>query len=235
LVAALVPIPACTDPSAEADAGIEGELEGPEYAPVAGKCDLDALEIVDPYVDCVESFSPAPEVSFGHDAMPEIVLGAPQGGGLERGGTHVASLGCGGSITLAFGEPWPTDGPGPDLVVFENAFHSGDITFVEPALVLLSEDGVRWHGLPCDPEGEDQDPPKGCAGLEPVLAAEGEEAIDPMEAGGDRIDLADLGLHSVRYVRIVDRTEEYYDSTTWCAGPGGGFDLDAVAGLGGSP
>lgn len=207
---------ACADPSHD-----DGQ------APVEGTCD-EGEGRRDPFADCVESFEPAEGVSFGHDAMPGIVLGPPIGGGIDVGGTDVASLGCGGSITLAFDEPWPVDGPGVDFIVFENAFVSGSITFVEPARVLVSADGIEWHAFPCEPDGGGT-APSGCAGLEPVLAMPGDDATLPEQAGGDAFDLADVGVDEARYVRIEDRTEEHHGSDTWCLGAAGGFDLDAVA------
>lgn len=222
MFAATVGAAACADPS-------EGH-DDDAHAPVEGACE-DANDAPDdPWGDCVDAFEPAEGVSFGHDAMPEIVLGPPQGGGETKGSTHTASLGCGGSITLGFSAPWPVDGPGPDLVVFENAFRSGEITFVEPAQVLVSEDGEDWHAFPCEPDGGEE-PPPGCAGLRPVLETEPGAAIDPATIGGDAFDLADVGLAEARYVRIVDRTAEHYGTDTWCLGAGGGFDLDAVAAL----
>lgn len=213
---------ACAEPSASDDL----DDGGPGHEPVQGLCD-DADAPEDPYADCIDAFEPAPGVSFGHDAMPEIVLGPPQGAGLDMGGTHVASLGCGGSITLHFAAPWPTDQPGPDFIVFENAFRSGASTFIEPAAVLVSEDGERWHEFDCEPEGPE--PPRGCAGLGPVLASGPAASLDPAAAGGDAFDLADVGLSEARWIRIIDRTAEYYGSQTWCLGAAGGFDLDAVA------
>ena len=222
---------ACGDPADSPDDADDG------HAPVEGACEgieEPEGEAGDPWVDCVDVFEPAEGVSFGHDAMPEIVLGPSQGGGELMGGTHTASLGCGGSITLGFLAPWPVDGPGPDLVVLENAFRSGSTTFVEPAQVLVSEDGEDWHAFPCEPDGGSEPPPT-CAGLHPVLAAEPGEELDPADAGGDAFDLADVGLAEARYVRIVDRTSEHYGSQTWCMGAGGGFDLDAVAALEAAP
>jgi hypothetical protein len=209
---------ACSEPSDGLDDG---------GAPVEGACEeVGAPE--DPWADCVDAFEPAEGVSFGHAMIPEIVLGPPVGGGELVGGTDVASLGCGGSITLGFAEPWPMDGPGPDLVVFENAFRSGQTTFVEPAQVLVSDDGEDWRAFPCEPDGGPE-PPPGCAGLHPVLATEPGAEIDPATAGGDVFDLADVGLAEARWVRLIDRTAEHYGSDTWCLGAAGGFDLDAVA------
>lgn len=220
----LVLATACGEPSGGLDDGhaaVEDACEGMAV-------DEDADDAEDPWADCVEAFEPAEGVSYGHDMLPEIVLGPPVGGGELVGGTDVVSLGCGGSITLGFREPWPVDGPGPDLVVFENAFRAGEITFVEPGQVLVSDDGEDWHAFECAP-AEGAEPPPGCAGLRSVLAAEPGEEIDPAAAGGDAFDLADVGLAEARWVRIVDRTAEHYGSQTWCLGAGGGFDLDAVA------
>ena len=198
-------------------------VEGPHGRAATNTCapsDGDS----DPFADCLDELSAAGDVTFGHDALPAIVLGPPMGSGEHSGSTHVASLGCGGSITLAFDGPAIVDGPGPDLVVFENAFVAGDQQFIEPGEVLVSEDGVDWYAFECDPKAAE-----GCAGVEPVLAADPVAAIDPARAGGDAFDLQDLGLDAIRWVRIVDRTREHYGAETWCAGAAGGFDLDAVA------
>jgi len=215
---------ACSEPSGELDDG---------QAPVESACEDDGDDDdgdMDSWADCVDAFEPAEGVSFGHDMMPEIVLGPPVGGGEQTGGTDVVSLGCGGSITLGFLEPWPVDGPGADLVVFENAFRAGETMFVEPAQVLVSANGEDWHAFPCEPNGSDE-PPPGCAGLRSVLAVEPGQELDPAAAGGDAFDLADVGLSEARWVRLIDRTAEHYGSQTWCLGAGGGFDLDAVAAL----
>jgi hypothetical protein len=120
-----------------------------------------------------------------------------------------------------------------DFVVFENAFTVGDETFAEPARVLVSDDGVDWYGQPCEPTGTGEwPPPRGCAGVEPVTATDAASAIDPDASGGDAFYLADLGLARAKYVRLVDVTREHYGDERWCAGAGGGFDLDAVAGYG---
>lgn len=219
VVATLAMATACVDAS---DDGLDDGS-----APIDGECE-DLGAPADPWADCVVEFAPADDVSFGHDALPAIVLGAPEGGGEGMGGTHVASLGCGGSITLGFLPPWPTDGPGPDLVVFENAFVAGAITFIEPAAVLVSDDGVEWQTFGCAPTGGTE-APEGCAGLEPVLAPDLGATVDPAAAGGDAFDLADVGLAEARFVRLIDRTAEHYGSQTWCLGAAGGFDLDAVA------
>jgi hypothetical protein len=63
------------------------------------------------------------------------------GPALENG---VISLGDGGSITLGFPVP-AVDGPGPDLVVFENGFSDG---FLELATVEVSSNGIDFIQFP---------------------------------------------------------------------------------------
>ena len=225
LVGAGLALASCADPSTDDRPDAAPDL----VDPVEGVCDATDPDSSDPFADCVEAFEPAAEVSFGHDALPSIVLGSPRGAGEGMGGIDVVSLGCGGSITLHFSAPWPTDRPGPDLAIFENAFLTGDSAFVEPAQVLVSDDGIDWYAFPCDPP----DVLDGCAGLRPVLPIEPDD--DPAAAGGDVFDLEDVGLAEARWVRLVDRTAEHYGSETWCLGASGGFDLDAVAALEAAP
>jgi hypothetical protein len=179
----------------------------------------------DPFADEVVAFTPAPGASFGHDKLPEVVLGPP-------GGTFdVATLGCEGEIVLRFDEPGIVDGPGVDLIVFENSF---SLDFPEPGEVAVSEDGEQWFTFPCAPASLE-----GCAGITPTEAYpdSGLDPTDPEQAGGDGFDLAALpgAPAQVWYVRIRDRSREYWDtqpSGSYCD-PGqqgaGGFDLDAVA------
>lgn len=182
-------------------------------------------EVSDPFVDGVVEFEPAAPTSFGHDALPDVVLGPP-------GGTYdVASLGCGGVIVVEFDAPGVVDGPGVDLLVFENAFSTD---FPEPAEVAVSDDGITWAVFPCDPVTLD-----GCAGLTPTLALPGSglDPTDPAVAGGDGFDLGALAEApaQVSFVRIRDRSAEHWDALgglSYCD-PGnqgaGGFDLDALA------
>lgn len=167
----------------------------------------------DPYADAVTRFTPGEGAGFGQDRMPGVVLGPPSGGGDTAGSTDVVSLGRAGVIELEFTDFLAIDGPGVDLLVFENGFRG----FLEKGEVAVSEDGVEWRDFVCD---------GGCAGLHPVYAnpANGISATDPAVAGGDGFDLADVGLTRVRFVRVSDTgTNAFY------AAPGGGFDLDAVA------
>ncbi len=185
----------------------------------------------DPFASSVEDFEPSDSGGFGSEDYPDVVLGPPVGGGESRGSTDVLSLGCGGSIVLGFGPDGIEDRPGPDFIVFENAFapSSGGPVFVEPGEVSVSGDGETWTTFECVVEGDGA--PRGCAGVTPVLSSpdSGIDPADPEYAGGDAFDLASVGVARARFVRIVDRTEEFYGTTMWCSPPTGGFDLDAVS------
>jgi hypothetical protein len=195
----------------------------------------------DRFVTGVVSFSPTECTGFGASSMPGIVEGPPVGGGTSHGSTDVVSLGSGGSIVVSFAPNAIVDGPGPDFIVFENPFWIGgnsDDVYAEPGEVSVSDDGVTWATFPCtptiDPEspiGTGTAPPYGqCGGWQVVYSAPGNgiSPFDPATAGGAAFDLADVGLASARYVRIVDQTHEACPE----AGPRpdtNGFDLDAVA------
>jgi len=176
------------------------------------------------FATTVESFVPGTGPNFGQSKLPDIVLGPPKGGGETGGSLDVASLGNGGQITLGFAPSAIVDGPGPDFIVFENAFYvNGDPehTFAELATVEVSEDGVTFEAFPCTASAP---PFGGCAGFHPVYANPDTNAIDPTDpavAGGDAFDLAEVGLGKARYVRITDRVD--------LVGLNGIFDLDAVA------
>lgn len=198
----------------------------------AGACDFgdaptraDGRVVGGPFVTRVVSFTPGPGASFGHQSLPDAVLGPPQGLGDGRGGTDVVSLGVGGSIVLGF-DVAITDGPGDDLTVFENPFviaGRDQAVWTELAEVSVSDDGVRWVSFACDPRGSA--PHTGCAGWNPVYSSgeSGYCALDPRVSGGDRFDLATIGVRRARFVRIRDL------ATMGAMPPASGFDLDAVA------
>lgn len=203
------------------DPAAPGPEPDPTQPAVAFTCQPGAAP-GDPFIDCIESFTPQ-SATFGQDHMPDVVLGPPVPGPPGMGSLDVLSLGCGGEVTLFFDDPGIADGPGPDFIVFENPLATGDTAFVEPARVLASADGVDWYAFPCDPAGA----AVGCAGVTPVTP--GADPTDWMRAGGDAFDLADVGLASARYVRLIDVGEAHYGHRLWCGSGSGGFDLDAIA------
>jgi hypothetical protein len=207
-----------------------------------------ALARAEPFADRVVAHVIGTGGGAGESELPAIVLGPPRGGGAFQGSTDTVSLGLGGTITLAFDDNVIVDQPGPDLLVFENAFLPTGLAtlppFAEPAVVEVSGDGIDWHALPCALT----EPPyyPGCAGVYPVFANAGDPGapsplvpsttpiadlvgvpVDdfaaPAGAGGDAIDLAAAGLFAARFVRL----------TASSAIPGlmglSGFDLDALA------
>ena len=202
----------------------------------------------DPFADAVISVNYGSYAGFGQDQLPGIVLGPPEGAGTGAGSTDVLSLGDGGDITLMFTDNEVVNGPGPDLIVFENAMYvNGDpeSVFCEVAYVEVSQDGVQFIRFPNDynPDGTPPLNPAnwtGFAGVYPVLSnsSNGIDPTDPSVAGGDPFDLDDVGLDWVKYIRIIDTNEppnagfdddgdEIYDAGVITAQKSG-FDLDAV-------
>jgi hypothetical protein len=180
-----------------------------------------------PYAESVESFEPGDAAGYNEAKLPNIVLGPPQGKGNSAGSLDVLSLGVYGEIVLGFGDQVIVDGPGADLIVFENPFWpSGDrsLVFAELGEVAVSEDGETWHTFPCDPSGEVDARFPGCAGFTPTLEYDAATLIplDPERTGGDAFDLADLSVERARFVKIRDL------ATLEGAAPSAGFDLDAV-------
>jgi hypothetical protein len=173
----------------------------------------------------VVEFSPGEGAGFGQARMPGVVLGGPEGAGDMRGSTHVVSLGRGGRICLAMTAPI-VDGPGPDLIVFENPFLAAGTptTFIELGEVSVSEDGQRFVSFACDRAA----PHRGCAGVSPVYASSMTPELtvtDPRYAGGDAFDLRDVGLSRATIVCVRDL------ETQPLAAPSTGFDLDAIVAI----
>lgn len=178
-----------------------------------------------PFASEVIDFSPGSGAGFGVQSLPGVVLGAPKGKGTNAGSLDVLSLGVGGEITLGFGDRVIVDGPGVDLIVFENPFWPmGDPTqvFAELGVVEVSEDGETWHTFGCDVDVAAAFMWPGCAGWSPTLSFDASEGELTHElAGGDAFDLADVGLERARFVRVRDLA-------TAGQAPSAGFDLDAV-------
>lgn len=226
------------------DSGTETP-EDPTCLPLCEKGSQDA------FVDCVVEFKPAPETAhysetfektdpktgetvvetrdyygWNHDKMPDVVLGPP------KGSFDTVSLGCEGSLTVGFVDPPLTDGPGADLIVFENPFAP---SFPEPLKVEVSDDACTWHEFPCNPVTL-----QGCGGISVVkaLPKSGIDPTDPKVAGGDAFDLADIGVARARFVRVTSVSREYWlakeQTEKWCdpspmTTGKGGSDVDAFA------
>lgn len=159
------------------------------------------------------------------------VLGSPRGQGTSQGSSHVLSLGNGGSIVLEMTDNLIVDGSGADFIVYENPFYVGDDPndrFIEAGVVSVSQDGITFLRFESriDSSRALGDPARyqHIAGVEPVLPGDGPDCI-----GGDRFDLAEVGLPSARFVRIedpgvtIDDPGNQAPCTNNC-----GFDLDAL-------
>ena len=157
-------------------------------------------------------------------------------------------------VVLSWGGRRVTNGPGADLVVFENAFlvGGGPEAFMDPAIVYLSRDGEEWVAFPHDYAAVDEGTYSalpgdwsGFAGIAPVLLNDDTNPADPFDAaaaGGDQFDLAllpDEGeaaaikAEGFRFLKIVAApaesnpdTGEPYASDAISNGP----DIDGVYG-----
>ncbi|GAB4198487.1 MAG: LIC_13355 family lipoprotein [Sandaracinaceae bacterium] len=148
-----------------------------------------------------------------------------RGGGASQGSLDVYSLDYAERtyLVLGFHGGVITDGPGADLVVFENPFRyaAGTGNFMDPVIVSVSRDSETWVDLPhdyvaADPTRYSIDPDDwvGFAGVTPVLLHAEDHAVDPFDrvaAGGDHFDLGDLDdsgeagairREGARYVRL---------------------------------
>lgn len=185
--------------------------------------------------DAVESFTLGTGygTGYGTEYFPANVLGLPDTSARPTVPSidpkQVLGLGLGGDIVLRFDAAPILDGPGADFVVYENAFRytigGKERVYAEPAEVAVSRDGVEWRTFLFDSLSL-----SGCAGVTPT---DGRYSPSDSLSGGDRFDLALLGVDSVRYVRLhditwmvrADATHPFYDYTL------NGFDLDAVVNI----
>jgi len=133
---------------------------------------------------------------------PSLAVNGVRGGGEGAGSLDVYSIEYGGHLVLSWGGQVVRNGPGSDLVVFENPFRFGGGTFMDPAVVEVSRDGETWVALPHDYTAPDEtvysaDPAHwvGFAGVEPVRLHAEDHPVDPFDAaaaGGDHFDLGAL-------------------------------------------
>ncbi len=198
------------------------------------------------------------EDRFGAGQLPGIVLGPPGASSPSTGATSVASLGHGGQAILSFADVVIEDRPGPDFIIFENAFFVGAppadpgapfLIFAEPATVEVSMDGDdNWFMFPFDAEalaatqGTLVDEGlygslRGLAGVTPTFTGNWLVADDPDVWDADGTggvsgaggDAFDLAQVGMTEVRFLRITDG--NSRNGAAGAGEGFDLDAVVAL----
>jgi len=175
----------------------------------------------DPWADSVVAFIPGPGAGFGQEYFPQNVLGPPDTSATpivpSSSPQELLALGYAGSIILEFSDNVIVDLPGVDFTVFENPFWIGgnpENPFVEAGIVAISADGINWIEFPYDTATYE-----GLAGVTPTNGWA--DPTDPGVSGGDSFDLFDLGLDTVRFVRVTDAGDRVPD-----LGPS--FDLDAI-------
>jgi hypothetical protein len=192
-----------------------------------------------------ELFPWADEVIAAEGDASWAVNGA-RGLGEYQGSTDVYSLDFDANHTLIVG--WSsarlTDGPGIDLVVFENPFEYADgEIFIDPVVVGVSADGVDFVDFPFAFEGPNPDEwssdPRhwtGFAGKTPVLLNEDTNPTDPFEvdlSGGDGFDFSDLPSGDPVADDVRDSGAVAVRLTAWSRlkhPVGNGADIDAVYG-----
>jgi hypothetical protein len=157
-------------------------------------------------------------IGFGD---PSRATNGVRGGGTYAGSLDVYSLDYRERrhLVLGFsGEP-VRDGPGADLVVFENGFRERerDAYFMDPVVVEVSIDREQWLAFPHDYLASDEttyEPHpaawEGFAGVTPVTLHAEHGDTDPLAptAGGDAFDLADLVGRSAEESRLARRLRE---------------------------
>ena len=181
-------------------------------------------------IDMVIEFEPGEGTSFGQgpEYFPMNIYGMPSAAARPdvpaATPEEVVSLGFEGVIVVANSSQAIADRPGPDFVIFENAFEFGfNRIYAEPGQVSVSQFGNDWHDFPCDGTTL-----AGCAGTVPSTGDY--EPFDAQRAGGNAFDLADLGLDWARYIRIRDVSRAVRDNTdhAFYDPTINGFELDAI-------
>ena len=199
-------------------------------------CSEDMIEVINPPmiigIDTVYYFIPGEGQNSGQEAeyFPQNIFGKPDKNASyelpSNNKYQILSIGLDGEITVGFKNYLIIDKPGPDFTVFENAFINpvNDKIFAEPAIVSVSSDGINFISFPFDSLTL-----VGCAGITPTYG----NPADYKNCGGDKFDLADIGMNNITHIRIKDISRmilnnpehPFYDAVI------SGFDFDAVVGI----
>jgi hypothetical protein len=182
-------------------------------------------------INTVVSFTPGEGQNLGQgdEFFPNNIFGRPSENASEQAAaaseSEVLSLGMGGEIIVANSENVIIDGEGDDFTIFENAFVNpiNQRIFAEPGVVNVSKDGVDFVEFPYNFATLE-----GCAGTTPTYGEQ--DYCDSEVSGGNSFDLSDIGIDSVRYIKIRDLTVEVAknQSHKYYAISLSGFDLDAL-------
>ena len=206
--------------------------------------------------------SAAPSSLFGAALLPGVVLGPPGESLAFQGSLTVASMGFGGSATLAFDDIVIEDLDGPDLIVFENTFFQLPLPasadddfrmFAEPGFVEVSANGEQFVAFSVDADALDEASSAatidrdlwlrltGLAGRTATFTGDFRVPNDPFDfdttgvggISGAGGDAFDLGQTRLSFAQFVRITDA--DTRIGFAGSGEGFDLDAVIAIHGRP
>ncbi len=209
----------------------------------------------DPLSTWADEVVSAPGQSDAPFGDPALAVNGARGAGSFAGGVDVYALGANdddATLVVRWSGRRLVDGPGTDLVVFENAFDvAPGVRFMDPAVVEVSADGTHFvafaHSYEAAEASEWSADPSvwvGFAGVTPVLLHESDLVVDPFDpivAGGDGFDLADLdpvaaaevlalGVLSVRITSALaavnPETGQFYPHDPVA----NGSDIDAVYG-----
>ena len=209
-----------------------------------------------------DAAGPDPQNRFGAPNLPGVVSGPPGDSTVTSGATSVASLGLSGQVSFEFRDLWIEDRPGPDFIVFENAFFSGPVpgsagdaflVFAEPMFVEVSVDGNAWVRFPSDAAALDDARGRltiddalygrlaGLAGRTPTLTGNWTVADDPQAfdlqgvggVSGAGGDAFDLADVGLTEARFVRLIDA--GGQNGFPGPAEGADVDAVVVLHGRP
>jgi hypothetical protein len=214
-----------------ADAAVAGSAPDAAIAIDAAR-PIDAAPVITPNVRLADTVVAAPGATGTGFGDPNKAVDGVRGAGANRGGTDVYSLGLqagvNDSITLAWSNGTLENGPGADLVVFENPFLFGDGAFMDLIVVEVSIDGTEFRPIAHDYVAPDptvySDDPSlwhGFAGKTPVLLNIDTNPVDPFDAvaaGGDQLDLDDvvgdddvaraIRAGGARFVRLVSASTQ---------------------------
>lgn len=180
------------------------------------------------YADTLVQANGASGILYGD---PNRAINGVFGAGLHQGSTDVFSLDRAkdGILIISWSQGLVCDGEGADFSVFENGFRQipSNAFFFEPVVVSVSIDGINYEDFPHSYIGGtgildvvNEKNWVGFAGMTPVLynetinnfAVHGTDPLDPMVAGGDAFDIAnlpdsDLGLQikaqGFRYLKLT--------------------------------
>jgi len=193
--------------------------------------------------------------------QPGVVLGPPGDSTPISGSLTVVSLGHGGAIVVEFRDTEIIDRPGPDFIVFENAFFCGVApasdaddysVFAEPGIVAVSENGIDFVTFPFDAAALAQvsslctdrtliESLGGLIGVTPSFTGDYRIADDPLTfdpagpggVSGHGGNAFDLADLGLQRARFVRITDP--DIVLGLPGASEGLDVDAVVALNARP